>query len=510
MSVFGSTKIIENGIVFTGDRQNRAGQITILVQNGFITDVTKPAPVLKALYPSAEIIDAKGKIIVPGFIDAHHTGESFILRYLTANQPMAKWNKNPQINRALKFLQSEATYDDFLSIYRLSYYSALKSGITTLAEFGSDNHEHSFHAAVEAMQQTCIKGYIGLHNGDQIEAARKLNLPNIKFAVVIADEENLTVYNLQSTIRIANEFHYPIILHLGQTKRANDIIKKNFNKSITQLYSDYHLFDYPVQLLHLIINDEADWDVVSKSGKYLVLSPLAILNKETDLPLYGELIRRKVPIAIGSDWGVSNPIEIFQAYVTILKSLGLSLENAYELLALLTSNGANALGLQSEIGTIEVGKKADFVFINLSDFSVCSLLTLGNNQNMLESILQSISSKFISEVMVNGEFYVREGNLLTYSEEELAVESDRMLRKLLSVNDFEKDQESSPAPILKFSHKQKVDNTLLNNDIPFEEGFRIIKKESKQTQAKLRNDEQNETRKKLPDNVKRIFGEDDL
>jgi len=188
-----SIKIIENGFVFTGDKQNRAGRLTLIIQNGRIIEIGIRADALKATYPNAEVIDAAGKIILPGFVDAHHTGESFILRYLTSGQPMSRWNKNPIISRAFDYLRKEATLQEFSTLYRLSYYAALKSGVTTLAEYGIDTPEHSFTASLEAMQQTNQRGFVGLHNGDQIEAARKLRESSIRFAFVIADEENLTI-----------------------------------------------------------------------------------------------------------------------------------------------------------------------------------------------------------------------------------------------------------------------------------------------------------------------------
>ncbi len=129
-----SIKIIENGFVFAGDKQKRAGMLTLIVQNGRIIEIGKRADALKVMYPKAEIIDAAGKIILPGFVDAHHSGESFILRYLTYGQPMSRWNKSQIISRAINYLHKEATFQEYLSMYRLSYFAALKCGVTTLAE----------------------------------------------------------------------------------------------------------------------------------------------------------------------------------------------------------------------------------------------------------------------------------------------------------------------------------------------------------------------------------------
>ena len=406
-----SIKIIENGFVFAGDKQKRAGMLTLIVQNGRIIEIGKRADALKVMYPKAEIIDAAGKIILPGFVDAHHSGESFILRYLTYGQPMSRWNKSQIISRAINYLHKEATFQEYLSMYRLSYFAALKCGVTTLAEYGIDNPEHSFTASFEALQQTNQRGFIGLHNGDQIDAARKLRESSIRFALVIADEENLTTYNLQSIIRSARELQWPIILHLGQTRQAFNIIKKKFNKSITQLYAEYRAFDSPVHLLHLSCFEDSDFEIVKNFDVPLVYSPSAILQKGTEMPPFGELLKHKITLAFGTDWGVAQPLENIRSYCSILKTFGLQHERTYDLLALQTKNGACALGSDAEIGTIETGKRADLVFLDLSEFHINSILFDDNAERILEVVIQEAVSRQVDDVMINGEFFVRKGQI---------------------------------------------------------------------------------------------------
>jgi len=504
-----SIKIIKNGFVFTGDKQNRAGRLTIIIQNGRIVEVGMRADALKATYPNAEVIDTAGKIILPGFVDAHHTGESFILRYLTSGKPMSRWNKDPIISRATDYLHKEATFQEILALYRLSYYAALKSGVTTLAEYGMDTPEHSFTASLEAMQQTNQRGFIGLHNGDQIEAARKLRDSSIRFAFVVADEENLTTYNLQSSIRLARELHWPIILHLGQTRHAFNIVKKNFNKSIAQLYAEYRAIDSPVHLLHLSCFEDGDYEIIAKSNAPLVYSPSTILQKGTEMPPFGELSRHKIMLALGTDWGAAQPLENIQSYCSILKTLGLLPEGAYGLLALHTKNAAYSLGLDAEIGTIETGKKADLVFLNLSEFRMNSILADEDAERILEVVLQEASSQQVSDVMINGEFYVREGHVLTYSEEDLAREGQEILKKLLSFRKQKAAELQTPAPILKFSRQQKIESNYSEDDLSVEEGFTVVRKGRTITTSQSEGTALQESAKELPKNVKRIFGDDE-
>jgi 5-methylthioadenosine/S-adenosylhomocysteine deaminase len=504
------TKIIENGFVFTGDKQHHAGRLTLLIQKGHIVDIGKPVQVLKALHPSAEIINAADKVLLPGFVDARHSGESFILRYITSGQPMSRSNKNSALNLAVDYLRKEATYEEFLSLYRLSYCAALKSGVTTIVENGFDTPEHSFSAALEAMRQANVRSVIGLHNNDQIEAARMLRQPSSLFACAIADEENLTTYNFQSTIRTAHELQWPVMLHLGQTQHGFDVVKKNFNKSIVQLYADYHVFDFPVILTHLACFDDGDAEIIAKSGIPLVLSPLSILRKGTNIPPFEKIFRHNVTLALGSDWGAAQPLENIQSYISLLKMLGLPVDKAYDLLALHTKNGARTLGLDTQIGSIEIGKKADIVFLDLSEFRTNTILADENNERMLDVVLQEATSHHVSEVMINGEFYVREGHLLTYSEDDLTNEGRVIFKKILQVIGQIKSFVPTSAPVFKLPTQRKDENEISANKLPNDEGFIVVRKETVPHDYEGKNDPSKNITSKLPENVRRIFGDDEV
>jgi 5-methylthioadenosine/S-adenosylhomocysteine deaminase len=505
-----STKIIESGFVFTGDKQNRSGRLTLLIQKGCIVDIGKPVQILQTLYPTAEVIYAADKVILPGFVDAHHAGEAFILRHLTSGQPLSRWTKNSDMTLAYEYLQKEATYEDFLKLYRLSYFAALKSGVTTIAENGFDTPEYSFSAALEAMRQANIRGVIGLHNGDQIEAARMLRGSLTRFACTITDEENLTTYNFQSTLRAAHDLQWPVILHLGQTRRGFDTVKRNFNKSIAQLYDDYRVFDFPVHLTNLSCFDDGDAEIIAKSGTPLILCPRSILLKGTDIPPFEKLFRNNVTMALGTDWGTPQPLENMQAYSYLLKMIGPPVDKGNDLLATHTKNSAQALGLDAEIGTIEIGKKADLVFLNLSEFRMNAVLADESPERMLDNVLREASSQQVSEVMIQGEFYVRQGHLLTYSEDDLACECQAMYKKIMKTTVRKALSLSTPAAILHLSTQRKDEAGNTENDLPFEEGFRVVRKDGVPAPPQEKTDVLLDAGGKVPKNVRKIFGDDEV
>jgi hypothetical protein len=185
-------------------------------------------------------------------------------------------------------------------------------------------------------------------------------------------------------------------------------------------------------------------------------------------------------------------------------------DKAYDLLALHTKNGARTLGLDTEIGTIEIGKKADIVFLDLSEFRMNTVLADENNERMLDVVLQEATSHHVSEVMINGEFYVREGHLLTYSEDDLTNEGQAVLRKILQLIGQKKSFVLRSAPVLQLSTQRKDENEIPANELPHEEGFKVMRKDTAPAGFERKVDASMNTTSKLPNNVQKIFGDDEV
>jgi 5-methylthioadenosine/S-adenosylhomocysteine deaminase len=508
-----TTKIIENGIVATGDSQNRIGPYAVLIRNDRIVEVAPRPEPLKNQFPNAEVIDAKGKVLLPGFIDAHYHGESFLLRHIVGTTPMVRWERDRRFMAAYAFLNRDASREDLESLYRIAYFNALKAGITCIADFGLDNLDFSPTVGFEAMKRAELKGFIGLHNGDQIEKSRQLQSTSIRFAVTISGEEELTTYSLQTALRSANELKIPLMLHLGETRRAQETLKKNFRRTTFQLLNEYHIFDLKVQLSHLSVLEGDDAEILAAARIPIIMSPQSALLKEVDIPPMSDLLARGVPIALGTDWGGLDPFINIRSLVSIVRNQNRSIPGAFELLAMCTKNGAQALGMHDELGTIEPGKKADITFVDISDTRRGFALSTAHYINLLNSVLLECSSRDVSDVMINGNFYVRKGTLLTYSEEDLLAEGNRLLTRMLEQSQQkELSKRSEPArqeaPILKFESTAPEDEP----EESLEEGFRIVgkEKESEEPQKKIIPLRMEPVKPiEVSKTVKKVFGEDE-
>lgn len=507
MTVNDSVKIIDRGYVFTADHQRRAGRFSILIRNDRIAEVSARGEVFKAMHPTAEVIDARGKIVLPGFIDAHIHGESVLLSSVTEGRPMARWDREADVRRSVEFLSS-ATPDELKDIYELAYFSALKAGVTTLAEAGWDRQDLPLNASVDAARRAEIRVTIALHNGDEVEAAPRLKHPAIRYAVSMPDEESLTTYNLQTTLRLARDHRWSVMLAHGETRKSHDILKKNFRKSLCQLMQEYGVFEYPLQLVHLAYFDDGDLEILAPSGTPVIMSPRAVLRKGTDMPPVAEFLRRKIPVALATDWGTPDPLANMRTFSDVVSLAGLTPPRPTDLLAMVTTIPALALGMDSDVGSLEAGKRADIVFVEVDDVRFASIARWDHPSAVLALLTGSGTSLRVQDVMVNGEFAVRDGHILTYAEEDLIRHGQELLVRMLGNRPG--DQPAAPVP---HTAEQPVPRmTVEEKDQPFEEGFRIVQKGSASepgsgTVLPLKPDRG--SGKELPKTVRKVFGDDE-
>lgn len=500
-------KIIENGFVVTCDGFDHAGRFAILVKGDRIAELNPLAAGLRARYPNAEIVDASDKVILPGFVDAHYHGESFALRTWTAGTPLSRWQKSPEIRQASSYLHREASKEELAPLYRAAYFSALKSGVTTIAEFGFDHLDVPFSAAREALKRTDLRGYVGIHNSEQMDHARANGAPGGRSALVLPGEDDLTLYNMQTTIRMASEMQWPIIAHLGETRQGHDAVRRNFNRSIMRVLDEFRILHQPIQLVHTGPMDGEDLEVLSQTRVPVIVCPTALFAKQTDPPPVAAFLDRGIPVALGSDWGVPDPFENMRQF---LRLAGVDDPGPLGLLRLHTINGARALMMQDETGSIEGGKKADLTFVDASDLRHLLPLESGDPVRFLRAFLQTCSSQAVSDVMINGDFFLRKGQIMTYAEEDLKREYREAMAGLLERMTIPGAAPVPAAPIIPLRQEEPAANAGTEAG-SFDEGFRIIGTTGSLPRSSVNAGEPLEQPpRELPKTVRKTFGDDDL
>lgn len=493
-----SVKIIDRVYVLACDVTGSGGMGSVVVRNDRIHAVGPVNHAFHLQFPQAERIDGTGKVLLPGFIDAHGHGESSVLHVLTAGSPVSRWPRIGRYRSMDEALRLRASHDDWVALYRSAYYGALRAGITTVSEFGRPDTDKAFAASVQAFQEVSLRGLLAIHNGDQLESSRSVRSPSLAFSLALSSSEEITTYNLQTTMRIARDHRLPVTVHMGETVRDADVIRKNFRKSYVDILAEYQIFGPSCLAVHFSILDRSDLAVLRGAGATIAVSPVAAAMKGFERPPLEELSEAGVQVVFGSDWGPPRP------WQTLRMAGRLHDYTAMELLRMHTSLAASYLGVGQEVGSVLPGMKADLILVRSPFADVRAVLQDLEPAQVAEVLVQRIGESDVSDVMVNGEFYVREGTLLMYAEEDLHAD----IRRVLDLTPIEPPAKSVSPPASEVAERAAEDP----DSAPFEEGFRVIqRKPAPRTPVPiLPLPPPSPTAHELPPNVNRVFGEDDI
>ncbi len=508
-----SALIIENGFVVTLDAHRRAGPMAILVRNGRVAELAPRSEVLRARYPFAESIDASSRIIVPGFVDAHYHGESFILRHWTPHVPYGDWWRHPKTKLLLSHVHRELSAERLATFYRLAYFAALRVGITYINEYGINNLDLPFVAALEGFRRTDVQGMIAVHNGDQYDRARSVTGSDVRFVIALPSEEDLTTYNMQTALRTASELKWSLAIHAGEVRHGLEVFQRNFQGSITQVLKDYRFFDHKVQLIHFSHLEAEEVKLLTGTGVSVICCPSAAVAKQSIVPPIQALRNAQVSIALGSDWGAPDPFSTMRSLLALARTQGDRTLTASELFAMHTINAARALGLEAERGSIEIGKRADFAFIDVSDFRLAYMDGPSSLEDVLMSLVLDAASSSVTDVMVEGEFFLRGGHIMTYAEEDLRHEASELMRSLARVSGEPMSDigpsEPQPAAIYPLPGIAHPAGSAASSLEGADEGFRVVRRPDAQT-PRPEPTPAPKPRKEPPKPTRRVFGDDDL
>jgi cytosine/adenosine deaminase-related metal-dependent hydrolase len=506
-----SVKIIENGLVVTCDDHRRVGLLALLIRNDRIAEISSQPEPLKARYPSAEVIDASSRVVLPGFVDAHYHGESFVLRHWTTSVPYGNWLRHPITKPILSHVHREISTDRLAVFYRLAYFAALRAGVTFVNEFGINNLDLPFLASVEGFRRTDLNGMIAVHNGDQYDRARSMTQTNVRFVISLPNEEDLTTYNMQTALRTARDLKWNLAIHAGEVRHGLEVFRRNFQGSLIQVLKDYRLLDDNVQLIHFSHMDADEAELLKGTGSSVICCPSAAIAKQSIIPPVQDFLSAGIPVALGSDWGSPDPFATMRGMLLLARSQGVRTLTAFDLLSMHTINAARAVGAGSDVGSLEPGKRADLTLVDVSDFRLSYMDSAHAAENTLMSLILDVGSTSVTDVMVGGEFFLRGGHIMTYAEEDLRREGAELMRSLHGLSGEsvggapEKDSEATPVYPLPAPEPQKsLEGT--------EEGFRVVRRDEPQVSEDTTEDKEEKPppRSDSPQPPRRVFGDDDF
>jgi 5-methylthioadenosine/S-adenosylhomocysteine deaminase len=410
-------------------------------------DINPAAQTLTSLYPGAKVVDARTRVVFPGFVNAHFHTESVLLRYITRRTPFGAWNALPDLQGVIARMVDPSSAAAIAMLYRVAGISQLRSGTTTVADYPARYTPAVLGDAIEALAATGIRSVVSLQTWEQVESVRSAPPGARQYSISLGPESDWTVYSLEGFVRAAADTQFPLAAHLGEMRAEIEAMRGLFKKGPLRILKDCGALTPGTHLMHCNHIGEKETDLLREAGNPVTLCVRSTLAKETGYPLLRSLASRDVAACLGTDWGETDLL----GEISVLRNLrryatGMPPYTPLELMRMATINGAHALGIASHTGSIEVGKYADLVMISLDDLRLPAPGVNPTAGEIAEIITDYCTTGMIAEVMTQGVFRVWNGEAVRVDGEEILREF-RQLQGSFLPRAVEESGEENPAGI---------------------------------------------------------------
>ena len=369
--------LITNAYVLdmVGDVPNIVKQ-DILINNNIIEKIDKDIQVNE----DCEKINAKNMLIMPGLVNTHTHAAMSIFRGYKADQKLMDWLEN-----AIFPVEDKLEPDDIYWNSYLSFLEMIKSGTTTCNDmyFGMEK-------SIEAIEETGMRAVIGWSITDEAingklektrEFAKKYNVDGSRIKIYIAPNspDSCSPETMELCVKTAKELNTGIHIHLAETLEQDNFIKDRYDKSSTEYLEELGVFDVPVILANGIYLSDEDIEILKKHNLQggIAHNPISNCKLSSGICDVVNIRKNNITVGLGTDGiGSTTTLDMFEemktaAYLQKVNTMKPNAITAYDILKMATIEGAKVLGLDKEIGTIEVGKKADIIFIKTDKIHLC-------------------------------------------------------------------------------------------------------------------------------------------
>ncbi len=444
-----STILIEHATILT--QQSSDSVIDdgyILITDDRITDIGSGEPASGYRQSADQIIDGKHKAMMPGMVNSHtHLFQSF-LRGLADDKPLLEW-LNAAIFPVAKHLRGEEAH----AAAMLGLIENIRSGVTSVIDHQYVHTEPAvddgvFQAAVETgirfrlaygwadmnydpiLQLT--PGYImsetdRLHRQWHGQENGRLSL---EFGPVIpwgcSDETMLK--NHETAKRWGVGMH----VHIAETEEEVAMnVEQRGSRHVEWLHS-LGVLDADMQLVHSVWLNDHELDLVQESGAVIVHCPVSNMYLASGAARIAEMHRRGIPVALATDGPGSNNN---QDMMEVLKTTALLAKHSmHDAMALLpgdvlrfsTRGGAHAFGQPGETGSLEIGKKADIVIVDLNSPFAMPV------HNPASALVYNLGSAAVDTVIIDGNVVMDHKRILVVDEEQVLEEARQHCSRLFA------------------------------------------------------------------------------
>ncbi len=381
-----------------------------------------------------KVIDATNKIVMPGLINAHtHVGMALFRGYDDENELM-NW-----LSKKIWPVEDRMTASDVYYSSMLSGIEMIKSGTTTFNDqyfFEEETARAAEQLGLRAILSRCIIGE-GEEALKRVAESEELynNWHNkgdgrIKICVGLHAPYTCPPDTIRRGIELAERIGAPIHIHYVETKDEVKQMKDKYDMTATEYLKKSGLFNYHVMLAHGVHIAPESYNILKDISGGIVHNPVSNQKLGSGVADIRKLRANGINVALGTDGqGSTNTLDMFEEIKTAAYLQKVTYQNATaisgeDVMKMATIEGARVLGIDSEVGSLEEGKKADIIIIDTNKPHLCPI------HNIYSTLAYSVNGADVETSIINGKIVMENRQVLGADEQEIMQDCRRITENL--------------------------------------------------------------------------------
>jgi 5-methylthioadenosine/S-adenosylhomocysteine deaminase len=434
--------LIMGGTIVTMDGERR------VIENGYVAVQGDTITAVGSGYPSVgkgtlvakQTIDAKGTLILPGFVNGHTHAAMTLLRGLHDDVTLDDW-----LRKYIFPAEAKNVTEDFVRWgTRLGAAEMIRGGVTTFADMYYFEDAVAEETKVAGMRGVLGETFIDFPapdnktNAAMLEYTEKFlkhwqNDPLIHAAPAPHSIYTCSAKTLQDSAALARKYHAPILIHVAEMKKElDDSIRQN-GLTPVQYLDKLGILGPDVLAAHCIFVDEKDRRLLADRQVGCVHNPSSNMMLASGVSPVPELRATGVAVGLGTDGpaGSNNDLDLMEemdlaAKLQKITKMDPRALGAKSVVEMATIEGAKALHMEKEIGSLEVGKKADIILISLDKPNAVPMY------DVYAQLAYALKGSDVESVVIAGRIVMRNQKLLTLNEPEILAKAREYGKKVES------------------------------------------------------------------------------
>lgn len=411
--------LFENAVIVTVDFNDR------VIKNGYLGVKDDKIVYMSDIKPSdkySKVIDAKGNVLMPGLINCHTHIAMNILRGYADDYNLHTW-----LNDYIYKAEAKLDVKCIITGVKLAIYEMLSTGTTCFNDMYFNIDEIANEVLRLGIKANIVNGAIcfdEIYAPENDRGFKEFNQVHNKYNCNKIDNGRIKIdvgihgiytsvkelWQFWSDIALRNKLN--IHMHMCETIKEVEDCKLKYDKTPIELVDEYGLFKNNTILAHCVYLNDKDLEILAKNNVNIAHNPVSNLKLGSGIANIYNMKQKGINVCLGTDGVASNnTLDLFEE-VKLSALLAKGITNnpesitANDVIKMATINGAKALNRDEEIGSLEVGKKADIIMIDFNNINHIP------TYDYISAIAYNTTGKDVLMTMIDGKILYENGKVL--------------------------------------------------------------------------------------------------